>query len=301
MNSGTQPKITLEQWLAFVAVVDEGSFARAAERLHKSQSAVSYAIARLNEQLPTPALTLEGRRAALTPAGEVLYRHAEELIRRAQATEQAASYLAGGVETELVLVVDGIASMTPVLCALDALAKIFPATRVRILETSLSGTDEAVLGQACDVAVMVRVPPGFLGRPLPPVTMVACAGRHHPLARLGQVTESDLRGARQIVVADSGQRREQNAGWLGAEQRWTVSHFGISVDIVARGLGFAFLPTHRLAGAWSDLILRLPMSVGGVREIALSLVLTRPEHAGPAARALAAELERCFFEPAASR
>ena len=58
------PKISLEQWAAFKAVVDEGSFAKAAEALNKSQSAVSYAIAKLEEQLPTPVLTQQGRRAA---------------------------------------------------------------------------------------------------------------------------------------------------------------------------------------------------------------------------------------------
>ena len=60
------PRISLEQWAAFKAVVDEGSFARAAEALNKSQSSVSYAIAKLNEQLPSPVLELYGRIAVLT-------------------------------------------------------------------------------------------------------------------------------------------------------------------------------------------------------------------------------------------
>ncbi|STX49252.1 LysR family transcriptional regulator [Legionella hackeliae] len=34
-------KITLEQWRVLQTVVDEGSFARAAEKLHKSQSSIS--------------------------------------------------------------------------------------------------------------------------------------------------------------------------------------------------------------------------------------------------------------------
>ncbi|MGD8593829.1 MAG: LysR family transcriptional regulator, partial [Gammaproteobacteria bacterium] len=43
-----QPKTTLEQWAVFTTVVDEGSFAKAAEALNKSQSAVSYIIGNLN-------------------------------------------------------------------------------------------------------------------------------------------------------------------------------------------------------------------------------------------------------------
>ena len=79
------PKITLEQWLVFKTIVDEGSFAAAAERLNKRQSGVSYAMEQMANQLPTPVLTLQGRKATLTPAGEVLYRHAEHLIQQAQA------------------------------------------------------------------------------------------------------------------------------------------------------------------------------------------------------------------------
>ena len=37
-----QPRVSLEQWSVFRAVVDEGSFAKAAERLNKSQSSISY-------------------------------------------------------------------------------------------------------------------------------------------------------------------------------------------------------------------------------------------------------------------
>ena len=47
----TEPKITLEQWRALLAVVDEGGYAAAAEALDKSQSAISYAIQKLETTL----------------------------------------------------------------------------------------------------------------------------------------------------------------------------------------------------------------------------------------------------------
>ena len=56
------PRISLEQWAAFKAVVDEGSFAKAAEVLNKSQSSVSYTISKMEELLPTPVLEQQGRR-----------------------------------------------------------------------------------------------------------------------------------------------------------------------------------------------------------------------------------------------
>jgi len=41
------PKTSLEQWAVLAAVVDEGGYAQAAAALHRSQSAVSYAVSRL--------------------------------------------------------------------------------------------------------------------------------------------------------------------------------------------------------------------------------------------------------------
>ena len=60
------PRTTLEQWAVLAAVIDRGGFAQAAAALHRSQSAVSYAVARLQELLDTPLLSLKGRKAVLT-------------------------------------------------------------------------------------------------------------------------------------------------------------------------------------------------------------------------------------------
>ena len=50
------PRTTLEQWRVLQAIVDAGGFAQAAQELHRSQSSVSYAIARLQEQVGVPLL-----------------------------------------------------------------------------------------------------------------------------------------------------------------------------------------------------------------------------------------------------
>ena len=45
------PSISLEQWRALVAVVDEGGYASAAESIHKSQSSVTYAVQQIEKLL----------------------------------------------------------------------------------------------------------------------------------------------------------------------------------------------------------------------------------------------------------
>lgn len=75
---------------------------------------------------------------------------------------------------------------------------------------------------------------GFLGEPLATVTFLAVAHPDHALHRLGRPLDlRDLEQHRQLVVRDSAQREAMDAGWLKAEQRWTVSHLATSVDMLS--------------------------------------------------------------------
>jgi len=70
-----------DQLRSFLAIVDEGSFTRAAERVHKTQSAVSMHIRRLEEQLGCALFVKQGRGARLTAEGEQLVDYARRILR----------------------------------------------------------------------------------------------------------------------------------------------------------------------------------------------------------------------------
>ena len=74
------PRITLEQWRTLVAVVDAGSYAAAAESISKSQSTLTYAIQKMESLLDLRLFEVQGRRAVLTAAGQVLYRRGKVLL-----------------------------------------------------------------------------------------------------------------------------------------------------------------------------------------------------------------------------
>src|ERR1700761_5902741 len=99
-------KTSVEQWPVLAAVVDAGGFAQAATALNRSQSAVSYALARLQESLDLPVLIVEGRKSVLTPQGESLLLRARGLIRELESLESLARSLKKGWESELTLTVD---------------------------------------------------------------------------------------------------------------------------------------------------------------------------------------------------
>src|SRR5258706_12936615 len=74
------PQTELEQWAVLRTVVEAGSFAKAALKLNRSQSSVSYAIARLQERLGVALLHVDERRALLTEAGQPLLAEAVPLM-----------------------------------------------------------------------------------------------------------------------------------------------------------------------------------------------------------------------------
>src|SRR6266581_955594 len=96
-----EPRITLDQWSALAAVVEAGGYAKAAERLHKSQSTVTYAVQQLESQLGVKAFQIEGRKAVLTPTGELLYRRARYLLDEASALERASKKISAGWEAQI--------------------------------------------------------------------------------------------------------------------------------------------------------------------------------------------------------
>lgn len=138
-------KVSLDQWRALEAVVDYGGYAQAAAQLHRSQSSVSHAVAKLQARLGVPLLRIEGRRAVLTTAGEVLLQRSRRLLADAAELEALALDLERGWEAEVRLVVD---AAFPSACLMAALKRFVPESRgarVQLNEVVLSGAEEALL------------------------------------------------------------------------------------------------------------------------------------------------------------
>lgn len=276
------PRITLEQWRALLAVVDAGGYAQAAEALHKSQSAVTYAVQKLESLLKVKVFEIKGRKAHLTQAGEVIYRRARTLVDEALAMERGAGAMRADWKPELRLAVEVVFPTWLLLECFGKFAEERPQTRIELYETVLGGTDEAVVEGRVDLAICSKVPAGFLGDPLMRVCFIAAASPKHPLHRLGRpLTHRDLRRHRQLIIRDSGQQRTRKAAWLGAEQRWTVSHKATSIRAAVQGYGFAWYPEESIrAELDAGQLTALSLREGGEAFAELYLVFADRDYAG---------------------
>jgi DNA-binding transcriptional LysR family regulator len=282
------PHITLEQWRALTAVVDAGGYAQAAEVMHKTQSSVSYAVQKLESVLGVKVFKVEGRKAVLTPTGELLYRRARYLLDEAGGIERAAKKLSAGWEAEIRVVVETIFPTFVLLRCLDLLGEESPHTRIEAIESVISGTSEALLQGRADLAIAGSIPQGFLGDALMQVRFILVAHPGHALHRLGRkITMQDLRIHRQLVVRETGLRRDTRAS-VEATQRWTVSNIATSIEAARSGYGYAWLPEEKLRDQIAAGTLKpLPLREGGERFAQLYLVFADRDHAGPATLRLA--------------
>lgn len=271
-----------------MAVVEAGGYAQASERLHRTQSTVTYTIKKLEESLDLKVFELQGRKAVLTAAGEALYRRGKALLEEAARVERVARELARGWEPEIRLAVDVVFPTWLLLECCAEFGREHPDTRIEITESVLGGTEEALVEGRADFVIGGVVPGGFLGDPLMQVRFVCAAAPSHPLHQLGRpLTIEDLRQHRHLVVRDSGAQRSRSGGWLN-ERRWTVSHKASSIRAACMGLGYAWFPEENIREELAaGRLAPLPLAEGRERQATLYLVFADPDTVGPGAKSLA--------------
>jgi len=282
------PRISLKQWRVLHAVVDHGGFTQASESLHLSQSAISYTIAKLQEQLGVPILRIEGRKAHLTNLGRAIVERSRHLIKDANEIEAFASALERGWEPEIRFAVDFSFPPDLLMRALGEFAQTGKGTSVLLSEMPNSRMEELLRNAGLDLAISAQVPMGFLGKPLIEVEYIAVTSPGHPLLSAGkEITKSHLEQITQIIIRDfeTPERRNGAGQWLYQGQNWNVAHFEVAVAALREGHGFAWLLKHRIQRLLDQCVLvPLPLRGGHIRKATLYLIFGgyRSNNPGPA-------------------
>ncbi len=286
------PKVTLDQWRALQAVVDYGGFAQAAEKLHRSQSSVSYSVNRLQELLGVKLLYMEGRKAVLSDAGKILLQRSRQLVTDASAIEQQAHYLQQGWEAEIRLGVEAAFPAGILMEALKQFELIGKDTRINLQEFVLSGAEDVLHNDQADLIISSYVPQGFLGEEILRVDFIAVAHPDHRLHQLGRILSiDDLNRETHVVVRDSG-HKGIDSGWISDSKRWAVASLASSCKIISNGLGFGWLPEQEIKMLMDNGQLKpLPLKEGAINTGTLYLLFGN-DQVGPATRRLADILKR---------
>jgi DNA-binding transcriptional LysR family regulator len=281
--------VSLKQWRIFHAVVDCGGFAEAAKFLHLSQSAISYTVAKLQEQLGIQLLKIEGRKAHLTLAGRAMLDRSRHVLKEAIELELFAKNVGQGCGAEVRLVADHNTPTPLLMRALRRFEQVGAGAQVRLTEVPMPRAEEVLRDMTVDLVISGRVPMGFLGEPLTEVEHIAVAHPEHLLFRLGRdITASDLEKQVHIGIGHSNELELSNADSLRYVRRWNMSNFDAAVEAVCEGFGYAWLPKHRIQKQIElGTLMRLPLGEQGTYKAMLYLIHGRHWSASPAAARLA--------------
>lgn len=277
-------KVTLEQWHVLQTVIDEGSFAKAAIKLHKSQSNISYTITKLQDMLGLQLLQLEGRKAVLTEQGVELLKLSRQITRAAKNVENAALNLKSSHEKSLRLAFDELFPSPLLMAVLQEFGQKNKHTKLIINQGLLSGPSDQLINGEAELALISKIPEGYTGNKLMDVHFLPYAHKDSPLHQK-QVTLEDLYDERYLIAQDSGRNKKRNEGWLGSDFHWKVSTLEMKIQCVAYGIGFAWLP-QQIVEARNLPILPLNMEENNIRTYPVYLVHHQPQEVGPSAKLL---------------
>ena len=276
--------VSLEQWYIFKVVVEQGSFQGAADYLIKSQSSISYAIQKLQDNLGVRLFEQQGRRAVVTDMGKKMLTQANELLTQAASIEQLAGEYSAGWEPLLKVMTTHLFPQPLLTEVLALFAQQCTVTSIDFQQGTLSGVTDAATYGTADLIVSSQIPTGFTGEKLCPAQLSRFVHCQHPLALLNRpLTLTELKSHAQIVISDSSSLRSVDAGWLGSQQRWTVNNFHESLSLVKQGLGHATLPISRIQDELADCELVELIIEDHVRlDLSLYLVYANKKTLGPA-------------------
>lgn len=234
---------------AFVAIVDCGTFGKAASLLHISQTGLSHRLKGLETQLGTRLIERSTRAWALTPIGEQFYPRAKRLVEelydsfkdvRAAAQRGIGSVTVASVSTTALQVVPQ---------AVLEYSGQFPGNRVRILEMASPAVMEAVLQGKAEfgINVLTRRHPELHTEAVYEEPYVLICRDDHPMSRRRKAEWHDVDGqsvialghgsANGIILNRMFTELGLNIHALHETQRSTTA-----LALASLGLGLAILP-----------------------------------------------------------
>lgn len=232
----------------FLTVAAERSFSRAAERLHRTQPAVSQTVRRLEQQLGEALIDRSSRDGRLTAAGELLRGYAERLMRLADETE-AAVHALRDLRRGRVLIGSNESAVHVLLQVIARFRAAHPGVQVDVRRVPARQIPVEVLQGSLDFGVVTFAPPeaGLVAVAIGTDELVALLPPAHALAKRREVSMEEI--GRQPIIAHNDPSPARERVLRLFEQRHTPLNIVMalpSLDGIKRAiemkLGVALLP-----------------------------------------------------------
>lgn len=241
-------RLTLDALSVLDAIDRKGSFAAAAEELHRVPSAVTYTMQKLEQDLGVTLFDRSGHRARLTAAGEQLLQDGRRLLSAADQLEAAVKRTATGWEAELRVALGDLIPLEWLYPVIGEFYQQPRGTRLRVTTEVLGGTWDALVSGRADLVVGAAgdgpAGGGFSSRPLGSVEFVFVVAPHHPLAGAPEpLTEDTILQHRAVAAGDTSRTRPPlTAALLSGQDVLTVPDMAAKCEAHRQGLGVGYVP-----------------------------------------------------------
>ncbi len=235
--------MTLDQLQVLQTIVKSGSFRAASQELHRAQSAVSYAMRTLEDELGFKIFNRDQYRPELTPQGRAFLKKTDDLIFHFDEIKETAEFLKRGYEPEIRLAVSVLWPLPKLIAMLKEFTQKFPQTEIKIINDVLSN-DEQLLEDHADIALgTIFNEKGLLiSKELFKVQMSLVCSAIHPLGKLKKVTDEQLGKHSQIILASTVRSSNRSQGILNPHKVISVQDFMTKKSLLQAGLGWGFMP-----------------------------------------------------------
>jgi DNA-binding transcriptional LysR family regulator len=243
-------KLSLDALAVLDAIDRKGSFAAAADELHRVPSAITYTVQKLEQDLDLLLFDRRGHRAVLTEAGSELLREGRHLLRAASELESRVKRVATGWEAELRIAVSDVIPLRRLFPLVREFYAVECGTRVRLLAEVYGGCWDALAAERADLVIGAPgdgpAGGGYATRAVGTVQWVFALRPDHPLALAPEpLASSDLLAHRAVSAADSSRNLPpRTSGLLSGQDVLTVPDMRTKCDAQVAGLGMGFLPVH---------------------------------------------------------
>jgi DNA-binding transcriptional LysR family regulator len=143
----------LSQLEVFLAVARERRFSRAAEKLYRTQSAVSQTIRKLEDELGEPLFDRSSREGVLTDAGKVLFEYAEKLLNLRHDAQESLTELRELQKGKLAIAANEFTALY-LLPVLAEFRRLHPMIKITVQRSLGSRTPDQVLQHGAEFGVI---------------------------------------------------------------------------------------------------------------------------------------------------
>lgn len=233
-------------------IAQTGTLTKASEVLHRTPSAITQSVKKLEEQLGFQLFDRSGYRLMLTQEGRLFLERGRLMLKQMERLEYDLKLIRQGWESEFSIAYDDLLSIEGIYALIKEFQTIAPNVSIRISREVLNGCWDALFLNRATLAIGASNEPPIelpcAQKTLCSIHFVFAVAPHHPLAKCSEpISREDISNYNSIVVSDTSQHLAiRSSGIFPMQPIIVVPSMAAKISAQVYGLGVGYLPLHRI-------------------------------------------------------